>query len=119
MSSGAVSFAGRTVVVTGSGQGIGRRFAQRFAELRANVVVADLVAANAERVAGEIEAMGGRAIAVEVDVADETSVAGLVERTLAEFGSIDVLVNNAAIFATLRLGPFEQITRAEWNAVLR
>jgi 3-oxoacyl-[acyl-carrier protein] reductase len=119
MSSGAVSFAGRTVVVTGSGQGIGRRLAKRFSELSANVVVADIVGANGERVAAEIVAAGGQAFGAEVDVAAEASVAGLVERTLEEYGGIDVLVNNAAIFSSLRLRPFEQISRSEWDLVLR
>ena len=64
-------------------------------------------------------AAGGRAFAVETDVANPSSVESLVSAVNAEFGRIDILVNNAAIFSTLEMRPFEEIPLSEWEAVLR
>lgn len=118
-SSGNVDFTDRTVLITGAGQGIGRRCAHRFAALGATVIVTDVEAANAERVVNEIAKAGGRAVAYGVDVADEETVDAMVRDVVGLFGGLDVLLNNAALFSTLRTGPFEQITRAEWDDVMR
>ena len=66
----------------------------------------------------EIEAAGGRAISAIADVCDGGAVAALVKRTTAELGPVDILVNNAAIFASLSLKPFTDITSEEWDRVL-
>ncbi|MBP2227884.1 3-oxoacyl-[acyl-carrier protein] reductase [Azospirillum agricola] len=113
-----MDFNGKTVIITGAGQGIGRAYAQAFAAAGGAVVVADLNGKQAESVAAEITTAGGRAIAVTVDVAEKTSVAAMVERTLAAFGRIDVLINNAAIFSTLKMKPFEEIDADEWDRVM-
>jgi 3-oxoacyl-[acyl-carrier protein] reductase len=105
----------RVVVVTGAGQGLGRAFAHRLAESGARVVVADLDGARAASVAQEI---GEAGLAVEVDVSDEASVAALFARVDEACGRLDVLVNNAAVFSTLRMGPFEEITVDEWDHVM-
>jgi NAD(P)-dependent dehydrogenase (short-subunit alcohol dehydrogenase family) len=109
----------RVVVITGAGQGIGREYAREFAAAGAVPVLAEVNGAAAERVAAEIEQAGGRALAVETDVADAASTEALVERVLSEFGRIDVLVNNAAIFSSLQMRPFDEIPLDEWDAVLR
>lgn len=83
----------KVAVVTGAGSGFGEGIAKRFAEEGARVVVADIDAEAAARVAGDIEA----AIAVTADVADDASVAALAAATLEAFGRIDLLVNNAGI----------------------
>jgi 3-oxoacyl-[acyl-carrier protein] reductase len=107
---------GRTVIVTGAGQGIGRTFAHRLATDGANVVILDLNFEAARRVADEI---GDRAIATSADVADEQQVATAFQAAVDRFGRVDGLINNASIFATIRMGPFEQITLDEWNAIMR
>ncbi len=111
-----MDFAGRVAIVTGAGTGLGRAMALKLATHGARVVIADL--RGAEAVADEVRALGAQALAVHVDVADERSVAAMVERTIAHFGRVDILVNNAAVAATLELKPFEQQTLAEWQHVL-
>ncbi|PWC87528.1 short-chain dehydrogenase [Azospirillum sp. TSH100] len=109
----------RIVVVTGAGQGIGRELARQFAAAGAVVAVADLNLAKAQAVQNEIEEAGGRARAVMVDVGSKDSVEAMVATTVEQFGRIDVLVNNAAIFATLNKVVFDQIPLEEWERVLR
>ena len=104
------------VIVTGSGQAIGRAYALRFASAGRPVVIADLNAENAKKVAGEITASGGRAIAVEANVADEASCAALAKAALDAFGSIAALVNNAAYFSQITPKPFWELTVAEWDS---
>lgn len=111
--------AGRVVLITGAGQGIGRELARQFAAAGAIVAVADINLRNAEAVLGEITAAGGRAMALQVDVGDKASVDRMANALLQAHGRIDVLVNNAAIFATLNKGPFDQIPFEEWEQVMR
>jgi NAD(P)-dependent dehydrogenase (short-subunit alcohol dehydrogenase family) len=91
------ALSGKSALVTGAGQGIGERTAFLFAERGAAVAVADILLPNAQRVANEIIANGGRAFAVEVDVADPESCIAMVKTVVTEFGSLDIAVNNAAI----------------------
>jgi 3-oxoacyl-[acyl-carrier protein] reductase len=107
------------VVVTGAGQGLGRAFARAFGSLGAAVAVADLDGAKAHSVADEICAEGGKARAFAVDVGNEESVAALGSAVVGELGVPTVLVNNAAIFSTLRMGPFTDIDLATWDRVMR
>jgi 3-oxoacyl-[acyl-carrier protein] reductase len=87
----------KSVIVTGAARGIGRAIAERFAREGARVVVCDINGDGAAQAARDIAATGGRAIGVRTDVADRASVDQLFERTLAEYGRVDVLVNNAAL----------------------
>ncbi|MFD1860265.1 SDR family NAD(P)-dependent oxidoreductase [Aeromicrobium camelliae] len=105
------------MLVTGSGQGIGRKFAQAFAEQGDRVVVADINAEAAERVAEEIRASGGQAIGVAADVSDKAGVDAMVQRAVDEFGTVHVLVNNAAMFSSLTMKPFEELTVEEWDSI--
>ena len=91
----------KIAIITGAGQGIGRAYALRFADEGAMVAVADLNDANAEAVAKEIEAAGGRAMAVHVDVADEASTQEMAAAVVDAWDRIDILVNNAGIFFDL------------------
>jgi NAD(P)-dependent dehydrogenase (short-subunit alcohol dehydrogenase family) len=113
------SLLGRVVIVTGSGQGIGRAFAKKFAGFGAIPVLADINQDKALEVTGEILEEGGRALPVRTDVADSGSVMSMVERVLKELGRIDVLINNAAVFSTLEMRPFDEIPLSEWDHVLR
>ena len=108
----------RVVIVTGSGQGIGRELARQFAAAGAVAVVADLSLDNASSVAAEISAAGGRALALQVDVSKKASVEAMVAATLKAFGRVEVLVNNASLFSALVKRPFDQIPEAEWQRVM-
>lgn len=107
----------RVAVITGAGQGIGRAYALGFAAEGARVAVADLDTARAESVAREVREAGGDAVAVTVDVASQDSTRAMADTVVAAFGTIDILVNNAAVFSTLRMKPFEEIGPDEWDAV--
>ena len=92
---------GKVAIITGAGQGIGRAYALRFAEEGAKIAVADLNEGNAQNVAKEIEAAGGEALAVHVDVSDEASTQSMAKAVVERWGRIDVLINNAGIFFDL------------------
>ncbi|RZT66411.1 3-oxoacyl-[acyl-carrier protein] reductase [Microcella alkaliphila] len=107
----------RVVVVTGGGQGIGREYAIAFAARGDAVVIADLNSENAESVHREIQDQGGTSLAVVTNVADKASVDAMVQKTADRFGTVDVLINNAAIFSALKMKPFEEISPDEWEKV--
>ncbi|MFM9106217.1 MAG: SDR family NAD(P)-dependent oxidoreductase [Chloroflexota bacterium] len=92
----------KVAIVTGGGSGIGRAIALRFGAEGAKVIVADINEAAAGKVAQEIGAAGGTAMAIRTDVSDEASVANLFDRTVAAHGTVDVLVNNAGLVDTER-----------------
>jgi NAD(P)-dependent dehydrogenase (short-subunit alcohol dehydrogenase family) len=108
----------RVVIVTGSGQGIGRSYAHYLARAGAIPVIAERDAARAKTVTDEIIALGGRALAVETDVSDGKQVEAMVSQTLSELGRIDALINNAAIHTALKRRPFYEIPDDEWAAVM-
>lgn len=103
-------------MITGAGQGIGRHFATRCAAEGAHVVVLDLDETKAQRVASDI---GETATAVGADVSDEQQMAAAITTATERFGAIDALINNASIFATIRMGPFDEIMLDEWNSIMR
>jgi 3-oxoacyl-[acyl-carrier protein] reductase len=105
-------------LVTGGAQGLGRAFCHALAAAGAPVAVADRNEPGARRVASEVAEAGGTAAAVGIDVADEESVAAAVDEMERELGPIDVLVNSAAVFSTLRRRPFTEIPVAEWDEVM-
>lgn len=100
----------RVAIVTGAAQGIGKAIAKRIAEDDVIVVIADINEAKAKTTAKEL---GG--LAVTTDVSDEKSVANLVETVLAEYGRVDILVNDAAVVPFI---PWEDIDFAEWRRVM-
>ncbi len=107
--------ANQIAVVTGAGRGIGHAIALRFAAAGADVVCLSRTAANAEKTAGEITALGRRAWAHAVDVADAGAVAAAATRILTETGRVDILVNNAGI---TRDGLLMRMSDEDWDAVL-
>jgi 3-oxoacyl-[acyl-carrier protein] reductase len=116
---GTIDVRDRVVIVTGAAQGIGRTYAIEFARAGAKVVVADIQGDKAAVVAQEIAAEGHAAIAQAIDVAAPESVRRGIDATLAAFGRIDVLINNAAIFTPLGRRVFDEIPFEEWERVLR
>jgi 3-oxoacyl-[acyl-carrier protein] reductase len=105
----------RVAIVTGSGRGIGRAIALKLAELGATVVVSDILAKEAEAVAGEIKAAGGKSLAVIADVSLAADVTRLVEATIKACGRIDILVNNAGIARDQLL---VRMPEEDWDKVL-
>jgi 3-oxoacyl-[acyl-carrier protein] reductase len=106
---------GQVAVVTGAGRGIGRAIALRYATAGADVVCVSRTVENSEKVAAEVRAMGRRAWAVAVDVADPAQIAAAGEKIIAEAGRVDVLVNNAGV---TRDGLVMRMSEADWDTVL-
>jgi 3-oxoacyl-[acyl-carrier protein] reductase len=107
------------VLVTGAGQGIGRALASAIAEEGATVIVADINEETATRTAGEIREKGYNAAYAVLDVSSESSCLSVAARLISDYGRLDGLVNDAAIFSTLRVAPFWDITLEEWEQVIR
>ena len=107
---------GKKALVTGGGVGIGESIALAFAREGADVAIASRNTANLERVAAKIREIGPKALAITVDIAEEDEVKAMVERTISEFGRIDILVNNSGI-----PGKFLDVSDMDledWNQVL-
>ncbi len=110
-----MKFQNKVALVTGSGRGIGRTIALRFADEGASVVVNSVHRENSDAVKKEIESRGGRAISVACDISKEGSVDGLFEAVKREYGTIDILVNNAGINI---VKPALEMTEADWDTIL-
>ena len=117
MSAARASLAGRVAIVTGGARGIGQAIALECAAEGASVVIADIDGERAAETAAQIEALGGRALAVPTDVSAADSVAAMAGAALDRFGRIDVLVNNAAIVDVARQ-PSDLISEEEWDRVM-
>lgn len=107
---------GKTAIVTGAAQGIGRAFATRLAGDGANVVIADV--SSFEKTVEAIKTNGGSALGLKVDVTSEAQTQAMAQKTADAFGGIDILVTNAGIYTTLPLGPFENISVEAWRKVM-
>jgi len=105
----------QVALVTGAGRGIGRAIALRFAAGGADIVCVSRTADNAEKVAGEVRALGRKAWAHAVDVSDAAAVGAVTEKILAEAGKVDILVNNAGV---TRDGLLMRMSEADWDTVL-
>ena len=103
---------GKIALLTGAGSGIGRATAQVLAKAGASVVICDVNLAGAEETAHGIASLGGKALALGVDVAQLASVEQAVTRTQREFGRVDILFSNAGIAEQM---PFTEITEAQWD----
>ncbi len=106
--------ASRVIAVTGGASGIGFAFSEALARAGHQVVIADL--RGAVEAAERLSAQGLKAIGTQTDVVKPADVAGMVEQAVKAFGRLDVLVNNAGLFTTLK--PFDQISDAEWMRVM-
>jgi len=106
----------KVAIVTGSAQGMGKAFALRLAKEGAKVTLCDIL--DCEPAAKEIAAAGGEALSLKVDVTSENDTVEMAKRTFEHFGSIDILVNNAAIFGGIDMKPFDEIPAKEWEKIM-
>lgn len=108
---------GKVAIVTGSRMGIGRAIAIAFAQAGADVIINDLVIDDGklETVAKEIRQYGSRCLCVQADVTDRVSIDDAVNKAIAEFGTIDILVNNVG---ALVRKPLTEHTESEWDKVM-
>ena len=116
MGSAPFSLEGKVALITGGSRGIGKETALAFARAGADVVVAGLDLPDLENVATEVKALGGKALAIEVDLTSSAQIDATVARATEEFGKIDILVNNAGMHLTAR---FMEGSEATWMKVLQ
>jgi 3-oxoacyl-[acyl-carrier protein] reductase len=113
-----MSLEGKVAIVTGSARGLGRDYARMFAKDGALVVVADILAEQAEETAREINDGNGKAIAARLDVTDLKSANAMADKAVEAFGKIDILVNNAGIWGDLQSKPCLKTDPDYWDLVL-
>ena len=107
---------GKVAIITGAARGLGRAYALRLAKEGAKVVVADIL--DGKETVDAVGAQGGEALYIKTDVTSEESTQEMARKTIERFGRIDILVNNAALFADLVKKPFWEIPAAEWDKVM-
>ena len=107
----------KVAVITGAAQGIGAEFARAFAAEGARIVSADI--ADSSVIVAEINEAGGEALGLKADITDNDSLEKMVADTEEAFGPIEILINNAAMFAALELKPMSKISEDEWDLMMR
>jgi 3-oxoacyl-[acyl-carrier protein] reductase len=107
----------KVAIITGAGRGIGRAFALRFAEEGAKLLLPDISLERAEGGAKEIQAKGGEAVAIKTDISDEKATKKMAEKVIQQYGKVDILINNAAIWYGLEIIPWDDWTVEEWDRI--
>lgn len=110
-------FEGKVVVITGAAKGIGKATALKFSEQGAVVVLVDVLEKEVGKVLGLIKKRGGKAIAIKADVSDKEQIQEIVRKTLKQFGTIDILINNAGIVGPS--GPTIHLDEKDWDHVFQ
>ena len=107
---------GKTAIITGAAQGIGAAYATAIAQEGANVVIADVL--DASEIVSKLKNSGHQALAIRTDVSDEKSCQDMARAAAEQFSGVDILVNNAALFASIQRKPFELLSGEEWDQVM-
>ena len=106
----------KVVLVTGGGRGLGRAYAEAMAAEGAAVVAGDI--RNTSETVASIEATGGQALGLELDVTDMASCQNMADQAVEKFGRVDILVNNAALYGDISGGRFDQLSDEQWDSVM-
>ena len=109
-------FKDKSVIITGGGGKIAKAYAMAFAKEGAKLCLPDM--ASADQIVKTVKDMGGTAISMACDVADEPSVKAMVRETVKQFGTVDILINNAAYFMSVWKGPFWEMTVEEFDKAM-
>lgn len=109
-------FKDKSVIITGGSGKIAKAYAMAFAKEGAKLSLPDI--ASADHIVNAIKDMGGTAISMACDVSNEQSVKAMVDETAKQFGTVDILINNAAYFMTVRKGPFWEMTVEEFDKAM-
>ena len=110
-----MELSGQAAIVTGAGRGIGRATALELARMGADIVIAELDVANAEKTASAVQALGRKALVLPTDVTKRADLAAMVDRTQKQFGRVDILVINAGIY---RAAATLDVTEEHWDAIM-
>ena len=107
----------KVAIITGAGRGLGRAFALKFAEEGAKLLLPDISLERAEGVVNEIRAKGGEAVAMETNISDENATKKIAEKVMQQYGKVDILLNNAAIWYGINITPWDAWTVEEWDRI--
>jgi 3-oxoacyl-[acyl-carrier protein] reductase len=109
----------KVAIITGGGRGLGKAFAMKYAEEGAKLLLPDISLENAQAAAKEIKAKGGQAAAMFVDISDEKSCKKMADEVMKVYGKVDILVNNAAIWAGLNITPWDAWKVEDWEKIFK
>jgi len=107
----------KVAIITGGGRGLGREYALRFAKEGAKLLIPDINLEMADSVVKEVKAMGGKAVAIKTDISDENDTKKIAEKVIQEYGKVDILINNAAIYYGVEPKPWDAWTVNEWDRI--
>ena len=110
------SLTGRVAIVTGAARGIGQEYCCAFVREGARVVAADVL--SCEETVARVRDSGGEVVVVTTDVTSAQSTEAMAAAAIERFGQIDILVNNAALYGGMWVGPFDQIAEADWDRMM-
>jgi 3-oxoacyl-[acyl-carrier protein] reductase len=108
---------GKVAIITGAGRGIGRAFALKFAQEGAKLLLPDISLERAEDTVKEIKAKGGEAVAMQADISAEKDTKKMAEKVIQQYGKVDILINNAAIWYGLEITPWDAWTVEDWDRI--
>jgi 3-oxoacyl-[acyl-carrier protein] reductase len=107
----------KVAIITGAGRGLGHAFALRYAEEGAKLLLPDISLERAEDTVKEIRAKGGEAVAMETDISEENDTRRIAEKVMQQYGRVDILLNNAAMYYGIKGRPWDAWTVAEWDRI--